>query len=79
MKKTQPGTVLITLSAEQVDKVNAWIAPINVAHFAEECMPPGFDIVISVSPGEQTAHARCGQQQLELGEVTMFPLPGWVL
>jgi hypothetical protein len=79
MKKREPGNVLITLSSEQVRKVNAWISPINIAHFVEECLPPGFDIVISVSPGEQTAVARCGSQQLELGEVTMDPLPGWVL
>ncbi len=79
MKKTQPGTVFITLSAQPVDKVNAWITPIDVAHFLNECPPPRFDIVASVSPGEQTALACCGGQQFELGEVTMDPLPRWVL
>lgn len=79
-----PGTnaavkTCITLSPEQVRKVNELMGSINMAHFAQECEPPGFEIIIHVSLGYQWATLRCGRKELDLGDVAIEPLPRWVL
>lgn len=62
------------LTAEQVKLVNEWIGPINVAHFDEGCLPPGFEIVISFAgPYGCRASARSCGEELELGEVEISP------
>ena len=62
--------MIIQLSKQQQTDLLEWSAKINWAHFEEECEPPGYDLVISVSHiGENYAEARCGSQVLDLGEV----------
>ena len=80
MNTDTDGKVRITLSPQQVKKANEWMGQINVAHFDEECIPPGYDIVISVAgPLGQWAKLRCEGKELNLGEVEIDPLPGWGL
>ncbi len=62
--------MIIRLSNQQKDDLSKWISKINWAHFAEECEPPGYDLVISISHvGINSAEARCGPQTLDLGDV----------
>jgi hypothetical protein len=62
--------MIIHFSKQQQDDLSAWIGKINWAHFAEECEPPGYDLVISISHvGINSAEARCGSQTLDLGDV----------
>lgn len=62
--------MIIRLSKQQQIDLLEWSAKINWAHFDEECIPPGYDLVISVSHIEESwAEARCGSQILDLGEV----------
>ena len=62
--------MIIRLSQQQQKDLSKWIGKINWEHFAEESMPPGYDLVISISHiGENYAEARCGPSLLELGEV----------
>ncbi len=39
--------VQICLTKEQVDRINAWIGETPFAHYKEESIPPGFDLVVS--------------------------------
>lgn len=73
-----PG-LTISLSATQISKINDWMGKINVAHLNEECLPPGFEIVISFAgPFGHWADAVCEDKKLELGEVEITPPPmGW--
>ena len=62
--------MIIRLSKQQQDDLLEWSTKINCAHFDEECLHPGYDLVISVSPiVENYAEARCGSQVLVLGDV----------
>lgn len=63
--------MLIRLSATQQQQLLAWEAKINQAHFEEECLPPGCDLVISVfrPVGQYYAEARFEGKILDLGEV----------
>ncbi|MCF8160491.1 MAG: hypothetical protein K9J76_07295 [Polaromonas sp.] len=79
MKASTNRKVCITLSPEQVQQVNEWMGPVNVAHFAEDCLPPGFELIIHVSLSDQWATLRCEGKEIELGDVEMEPLPGWIL
>jgi len=62
--------VIIRLSKQQQSDLLEWSAKTNWAHFSEDCIPPGYDLVISVSHvAEGWAEAKCGSQILDLGEV----------
>lgn len=64
----------IVLTDDQVKCVNEWIGPINVAHFKEECLPPGFEIVISFAgPDGHWLSARSCGKELELGVAKITP------
>jgi hypothetical protein len=72
--------VCITLSHEQKITINEWIGNINIGHLNEECEPPGFDIVITVAGLYGTwAKVKCGNNELEIGEVEITPSPSWSL
>lgn len=70
----------ITISPEQVERVRALVAPINVAHFEEGCEPPGYSITVYFGgPYGISAEARCGSQSVDLGEVLVQPTQdAWV-
>ncbi len=61
--------MLIRLSAEQQNRLLAWNGKITAGHIEVECLPPGYDLVISVSSLGTTATARCGGMTLDLGDV----------
>ena len=71
----------ICLTEQQVQTVNAWIGEINCAHFEEESLPPGFDLIVSFGgPWGVSAIARSGNSELQLGEVSVIPsVSNWVL
>jgi hypothetical protein len=79
MQKPPASGVSISLSASQISRINSWIYEINIAHSKEECLPPGFELVISFAgPFGHWADAVCGDIKLELGEVEITPAPvGW--
>lgn len=79
LKKNPSREVVIRISSEQVLKANEWLSEINSSHLKEECLPPGFEVVIMVSPWEQNLGIRCDRKEIDLGEVEMSPLPGWCL
>lgn len=67
----------ITLTPEQVQRLREFIGPVNVAHFNEECLPPGYEIVIAFAgPFGHWAIARFGKEELDLGAVGIEPLQG---
>ena len=64
----------ITISPEQVQLLRELVEPINLAHFNEECMPPGYSILISFcGPYGNDAVGKCGNQTVDLGEVAVHP------
>lgn len=64
----------ITISPAQVQLLRELVEPINLAHFNEECEPPGYSIVISFGgPYSNEAVCRCGNQSIDLGEVAVHP------
>lgn len=66
--------MLITISPEQIERVRALVEPINAAHFDEDCEPPGYSIHIWFGgPYGTSAEARCGNQTVDLGEVSVHP------
>ena len=74
MDDKQEAGLTIHLTGEQVRRVNEWIGPINVAHFREECLPPGFEIVISFAgPIGYWASARSDAKTIDLGNVVLTP------
>ena len=67
----------ITLTPEQVQRLRKMVAPVNVGHFNEECLPPGYEIVIFFAgPFEHWAVARCAKEEIDLGAVGIEPLQG---
>lgn len=73
--------MLITISPEQVQLLRELVEPINLAHFNEECEPPGYSILISFGgPYGNNAVGRCGNQTVDLGEVAVHPAQNaWTL
>jgi hypothetical protein len=71
----------ITISPEQVALMRALVVPINCAHLDAECEPPGFTIAITfLGPYGNYAVGQCGQQTVDLGEVSVDPCQGgWAL
>lgn len=64
----------ITISPAQVQLLRELVEPINLAHFNEECEPPGYSIVISFGgPYGNEAVGRCGNQSIDLGAVAVHP------
>jgi hypothetical protein len=58
-----------SLTEAQVKLIKDWMGPISVAHFHEECLPPGFEVVISFAgPIGCWASARNCGQDIELGD-----------
>ncbi len=57
--------MIIRLSKQQQSDLLEWSAKLT----DEECLHPGYDLVISVSSIEDYAEARCGTQVLVLGDV----------
>ena len=73
--------MMITISPQQIEHLRALVEPINLAHFNEECEPPGYSILISFGgPYGNVAVGRCGDQTVDLGEVGVHPAQnGWIL
>ena len=73
--------VQITISPEQVQLLRELVEPINLAHFNEECMPPGYSILIAFGgPFGNDAVAQCGNQSVDLGELVVNPAQdAWTL
>ena len=70
--------ITIQLSDDQAARLLAWIRQINLAHHQEECVPPGFDLVVTFSgPFGEWAEARCGGNTLDLGDVQAVLPPDW--
>lgn len=64
----------IALSPEQVGLLRELVEPVNIAHFDEECLPPGFTIAISFcGPYGNDAVGHCGSATVELGPVSVHP------
>ena len=72
--------VCIILSHEQKTTINEWIEKINISHLNEECEPPGFDIIITVAGFYGTwGKVKCGNSELEIGDIEITPSPTWSL
>jgi hypothetical protein len=71
----------IRLNEIQIAKINEWIGKNKLAHFKEECEPPGFDVIITFAgPWGEFASAKCGSSIIELGEVECDPpVASWCL
>jgi hypothetical protein len=61
--------LIIRLSPEQQHDLLEWSERITAAHVGEDCLPPGYELIVSVSSEFATAEARCGSQRLDLGDV----------
>ena len=64
--------VIIRLSNEQQQTLIEWSGRINRANYDEDCLPPGYDLIISVSFLGTTAEARSELETLDLGEVEVI-------
>ncbi len=59
--------MIIRLSKSQQDELLRWAAENTAAHIEADCLPEGYELVISVSPWG--AEATAFGHRLELGEV----------
>lgn len=73
--------MLITISPEQIERMRELIEPINLAHFNDDCEPPGYSILMSFcGPYGNFAVGRCGNQTVDLGEFLVHPAQNaWTL
>ncbi len=61
--------MIIRLSLAQQKTLLEWSGKINSAHFEEDCLPPGYELIVLVSVLGTIAEARVDSQTLDLGEV----------
>ncbi len=64
--------MIIQLSKEQQQALLEWSGRINRAHFEEDSLPPGYELIVSVSFLGAIAEARSDSELLELGQVDVI-------
>jgi len=64
-------TMTIRLTTDQTEQLLAWSGEIVRDHVEGECEPPGYQLVVDVTPFGHEAAARCGSLELELGDVVV--------